>query len=96
MERMKIRDLITMDIDIDVCDEYDERCYIAFCGPLKMTDEGEREFKQVLDRPVDVEQNERYASLPADNATEAQRLKEFFFSAAGYCSNSLWNLWFAE
>ena len=34
------------------------------------------------------------AALPADNGAEAQMLKEFFFSAAGYCADSLWNLWF--
>ena len=95
MERMKIREFIKMDIDIDVCDDYDERCYIAFCGPLELTEDGEREFKSVLDRPIEVEQEEGWASLPADNATEAQRLKEFFFSAAGYCADSLWNLWFS-
>lgn len=95
MERMKIREFITMDIDVDVCDEYDERCYIAFCGPLFMTDEGEHEFKSVLDRPVEVEQEEGWASLPADNEAEAQRLKEFFFSAAGYCSAAQWDLWFS-
>lgn len=96
MERMKIREFIKMDIDIDVCDEYDERCYIAFCGPLELTAEGEHEFKQVLDRPIYVEQDERWASLPADSASEAQMLKEFFFSAAGYCADSLWNLWFEQ
>ena len=94
MERMKIREFIKMDIDVDVCDLYDERCYIAFCGPLELTEEGKREFQHVLDMSVELSQEDGYACLPADNGAEAQMLKEFFFSAAGYCADSLWNLWF--
>ena len=79
MERMKIREFIKMDIDIDVCDDYDERCYIAFCGPLELTEDGEREFKSVLDRPIEVEQEEGWASLPADNGQKRRCSKSFSF-----------------
>lgn len=34
---MTVRDLLPMHTDIDVCDDYDESCYIAFCGPMKLT-----------------------------------------------------------
>ena len=96
---MKIRDFIKMDIDIDVCDDYDERCYIAFCGPLKLTDEGIEEFGHVLDMSVEVPTaDEPYdtAILTAHNAGEAQELKRFFYSAAGYCPQGDWYDWFIE
>ena len=51
---MKVKDLIAEDIDIDVIDDYDERCWIAKCGAYKLTDAGEQMFHKVLDIDVDM------------------------------------------
>ena len=94
--KMKVRDFIKEDIDIDVCDDYDERCYIAFCGPMKLKPKGEERFKEVLDYEIDILPNFKYpiAIITCNNGKEAQNAKEFFFSAAGYCSESGYNKWF--
>ena len=33
---MKVKDLIKEDIDTDVYDNYDERCGMAVCGPIRL------------------------------------------------------------
>ena len=48
-EKIKIRDLIEKEIDIDIYDTYDETISIAFCGPILLTKEGEKEFSDILD-----------------------------------------------
>lgn len=100
MERIKIGELITWPIDIDVCDDYDERVFVAFCGPLELTEAGEREFADVLERDAIISRDSRdcinFASLPAETVTEAERLRVFFHSAAGYCSDEKWHMWFKD
>ena len=107
---MTIRDLIQMEIDIDVYDDvYDDVCEelaIAFCGPMKLTPEGEAQFASIMDFPVTINRNS-YDGLPAaivgvDDPEEEvwlKRLKEakrFFESAAGYCSCDDYDRWFKE
>ena len=101
MKKMLIRDFIKQEIDIDVCDDYDESCYIAFVGPLELTPEGEAEFADVLDRDIFVPtETERHynltAVLPAKDDREVCALAHFFFSAAGYCSVKNDELWFGK
>lgn len=91
---MTVADLIKEEIDIDVCDTYDERCWIAFCGPLKLTEKGNAKFADVLDTKCQHHGN--VIGLLADTEREAQALKEFFYSAAGYCSTKEWDEWFEE
>ena len=87
-----IREFIKMDIDIDVCDDYDETCYIAFCGAMALTEEGEKEFADVLDAMVEVSDN--IAILHAESCEEVNALRHFFYSAAGYCPEEDYNRWF--
>lgn len=91
---MPIREFIKMDIDIDVCDDYDESCYIAYCGAIALTEEGEKEFADVLDTMVEV--SDDIALLHAESDEEVKALKRFFRSAAGYCSEENYNKWFIE
>ena len=91
---MTVRDLIKEEIDIDVIDDYDERCWIAFCGPLKLKSKGEARFANVLDTKCQHHGN--IITLHADTAKEAEELKVFFYSAAGYCSTKSWDEWFKE
>lgn len=46
---MKVKDLITQEIDIDVYDDVCEELGIAFCGPVELTDDGAHEFADVLE-----------------------------------------------
>ena len=103
---MKVRDLIQQEIDIDVYDDVCEELGIAFCGSLELTDEGKKEFADVLDYDVEINPCS-YGGLPAaivliddpDDAVWEARLekaKRFFEAAAGYCACSDYDRWFKE
>ena len=101
---MTIRDLIQMEIDIDVYDDVCEELAIAFCGPQALTDVGEKEFADIMDYQVMINLHS-YGDMPAaiiqvddpDEAVWQERLekaKRFFDSAAGYCPCSDYDRWF--
>lgn len=103
---MKVSDLIQQEIDIDVYDDVCEELGIAFCGPLILTEEGEKEFSDVMEYEVEINPHS-YGNLPAaivliddpDDAVWEKRLeraKLFFESAAGYCSCIDFDRWFKE
>lgn len=103
---MKVRDLLPMEIDIDVYDDVCEDLGIAFCGPLKLTDEGVKKFAEVLDYELTLVPHS-YGGLPAyivhvddlDDEVWKLRLakaKEFFEVAAGYCADTDYQLWFKD
>ena len=95
---MTIRDFIKQEIDIDVCDDVCEELYIAFCGSLTLTEEGEKEFADVLEYGVDM--GEDVAIINVDDGTDdgwekrLKRAKKFFYSAAGYCPCDDYERWF--
>lgn len=97
---MKVKDLIEEDIDIDVCDDYDERCWIAKCGAYRLTDAAEQLFHRALD--IEVEMMPKVAILKCDDEDEsvaeanAQACKKLFFSLAGYCPADEYDMWFEE
>lgn len=99
---MKIKDFIKQEIDIDVCDDYDESCYMAFVGPMGLTDEGKRKFADVLNRDIDVRGDsfegayDAVALVHAENDAEVRALRKFFGSLAGYCAEEDYNKWFIE
>lgn len=103
---MTVRDLIQMEIDIDVYDDVCEELGIAFCGPLELTEEGEKEFADVMDYHVMINPHS-YGNLPAaivliddlDDEVWQERLEKakcFFESAAGYCACEDYDKWFKE
>lgn len=103
---MTIRDLIQMEIDIDVYDDVCEELSIAFCGPQLLTEEGEKEFADIMDYPVMINPYS-YGGLPAaivqiDDSDEAvwtsrlEKAKRFFDGAAGYCSCDDYDRWFKD
>ena len=103
---MTVRDLMQQKLDIDVYDDVCEELGIAFCGPYELTEEGEKKFAEVLDYPVQINPHS-YGNLPAaivliDDPDEdvwtdrLEKAKEFFESAAGYCSCSDYDRWFKE
>ena len=103
---MTIRELIQQEIDIDVYDDVCEELAIAFCGPCVLTDEGEKEFADIMGYEVEINPHS-YGDMPAaiiliddpDEAVWMERLekaKNFFDSAAGYCACSDYDRWFKE
>lgn len=94
---MKIRDFIKMDIDIDVYDNVCDGIGIAYCGPMSLTEEGEKQFAEVMD--YDIEIQDDVAIVDTDHDDWKHRLKkakEFFYSIAGYCDADLYDKWFVE
>lgn len=101
---MTIRDLIQQEIDIDVYDDVCEELSIAFCGPQELTEEGEKEFSDIMGFEVEINQHS-YGGFPAaiiliDDPDESvwtdrlARVKRFFDGAAGYCSCTDYDRWF--
>ena len=96
---MKIRELIKQDIDLDMYDDYDERCACALCCPLELTEMGERQFKDVLDMDVTINNDDidvLSGLVHTETDKEADALRDFVVSAAGYCSDSEYQAWFKE
>lgn len=94
---MKIRDFIKMDIDIDVYDNVCDGIGIAYCGPMSLTEEGEKRFAEVME--YDIEINGDVAIVDTDHDDWKHRLKkakDFFYSIAGYCDADSYDKWFAE
>ena len=93
---MTVRDLLEIDdIDVDVCDDYDERCYIAYCGGYNLTDEGVKEFGDALDIPITGFRG-GIVTLHCEYGEQAQACKALFESLAGYCEESDFDKWFTE
>ena len=92
--------------DIDVYDDVCEEVAIAYCGCLKLTDEGRKHFKDVLNYTIDVNDSISSNEVPwaivyVDDEEgvwqeKLEKAKEFFYSAAGYCSCDDYDKWFKE
>lgn len=96
---MKVRDLIAQEIDIDVYDNVCEELGIAFCGPMTLTPDGQAKFEEVLDYEVELRDDCAIVKIdsPDDKWKHRLRLvKEFFESAAGYCTCEEYDKWFAD
>lgn len=95
---MKVRDIITSNFfhgDIDVCDDYDERAWIAYCGE-KLTDEGMKEFAVALDRPCWFNVVNKTLIIECENGKQAQAVQDLFFAMGGYCTVNEYEKWFTE
>lgn len=107
---MTIRDLLKMDIgDVDVVDDYDESCYIAFCSPQGLTSEGEAHFAPILDIPVTYNPG-NFVPVSIEVSTYAdahgmdedgieklmESVRELFFGMAGYIPESKYDAWFCD
>ena len=102
---MKVRDLISQNIDVDVYDDVCEALAIAFCGPLKLTEEGKAQFGDVLSYEIELVNglggmvNVIVKVDDPEEKTWKERLKKakaFFESAAGYCADEDFKKWFEE
>lgn len=101
---MKIRDLLSTDVDIDITNNVTDDFAAAFVGPLKLTEDGEKEFADVLDYDVVLSDGcaEIIVHRPDDDALNNIiewrmrwfKASRFFNSAAGYCSEEHFKRWF--
>lgn len=101
---MKVRDLLSMDVDIDVYDDVCEELGVAFCGPIELTDAGMEAFGEVLD--YDCEELAPPCGyglgcviVHVDGENWKHKLhmaKELFESLAGYCAFDDYGKWFRE
>lgn len=100
-ERTTVGELLGREIDIDVYDDVCEDLSIAFCGPVKLTEEGERRFSDILGCKVGIvdEGKYPYATVvlggPGWNS-RLKKAKELFESAAGFCSEAEYGALFEE
>lgn len=78
--------------DIDVYDDYDERCGCAYCPTTELTEEGEKKFALALSLNCSV--YEENCIVECRNSKEAQAVADLFYSIAGYCSDEDWHRWF--
>lgn len=99
---MTIRELMGYEIDIDIANNVTDSLGCCLVCPTKLTEEGEREWGDVLDYVVDVYGDDNYAECIVDDdhnikwQTKKRRLDEFLASAAGYCSEYDYNKWFMD
>jgi len=106
--KMKVRELLTKELDIDVYDNVCEELGIAFCGPMALTKEGEQEFAEVMEYDVEViEPNEAiyqysWVGIVDVDGEEGEwqkklkKAKKLFHGLAGYCSTEDYDRWFKE
>jgi len=86
--------------DIDFCDDYDERAYVAYCGNHWSPD-AEQEFERAFNLPVD-EKNSRFGSnydiviVHCETAKDAQALSDLLYAMAGYIGEKEYDRLFPE
>ena len=92
---MTVREFMAMDVDIDVYDDYDESLGIAYCGPMALTDEGEKEFGRVMDLEVTIPYDVAIVHVNDDEELLDIAVR-LFCSLAGYCTADEYDRWFKE
>ena len=68
--------------DIDFCDDYDERAYMAYCG-TRWSEKAEEKYKDGFNLPI-LDATENVILVHCETANEAQALKRLLASMAGY------------
>jgi hypothetical protein len=101
--RMTIRELMSYEIDIDVVNNVTDSLGCCLVCPTELTEEGEREWGDVLNYIVNVYGDDNYAECIVDDGEpelswnkKLRRLNRFLNSAAGYCSEDDYNKWFSD
>lgn len=86
--------------DIDFCDDYDERAYVAYCGN-HWTPEAEDKYVRAFNLPID-EKSSRFGSnydiviVHCENASDAQALADLLYAMAGYIDEQEYDRLFPE
>ena len=87
--------------DVDVYDNVCDEIGIAFCGQVRLTEEGKDHFKEVLTYNIKVDEDCQIAIVDVDAEEgvwqkKLKKAKEFFHAAAGYCADDDYKKWFKE
>ena len=101
---MKVKDLLTMDIEIDVYDDVCEELGICFCAPQELTEDGYQHFAEVLEYPIKINTTGQFpvaiVCIDGEDGNgwkkRLRKAEEFFYSAAGYCADSDYQKYFKE
>ena len=101
---MKVKDILKMEICIDVYDNVCEELGIAFDGPMELTEAGKQKFAEVLEYDVSLHNNgaDVVAIVDVDDENEDEferklaKARELFESMAGWCTVDEWDEWFKE
>lgn len=101
---MKVRDLLEMEIDIDVYDNVCEELAIAFCGATRLTEEGKKHFANVLEYDVKILEDSFFGKVAIVDVDDKEGIwqkklegaKELFYSLAGYCPLTDYERWFVD
>lgn len=94
---MKVREFIKGNTDIDVYDNVCEELGIACCRPVELTEDGEKEFADVLDYDIEEYDYTAVVNVDGDNWEEKLiRAKTFFEALAGYCTVGEWDRWIVD
>ena len=101
---MKVKDLLKMDIEIDVYDDVCEELAICFCAPQELTEEGYAHFAEVLEYPIEIDTTGQFSTavvkIDGDDGNKwkkrLRKAEEFFYSAAGYCADTDYQKWFTD
>ncbi len=91
---MKVKDIISRDIDVDVYSDYTDELATAFVGPIRLTEEGEKEFYEALNYDIDLNEKEGCCIVHCDNDRQLSKASHFFNAAAGWCSEDDYDKWF--
>jgi len=107
---MKVRELLKLQVDVDVCNDYADEFYdengrsfvaeIAFCGPQKLTEEGEKHYARVLDFDVDVDESTACVHIPEVDQEQIEKDSSMammlFYGAAGHVPESEYKRYFKD
>lgn len=99
VETITIRELMSREIDADIGNEVLDIDIHAFCGPMEITETGEKKWHDVLNEEVQLEHSGRWGDwiyLKTDKANTVKKCANFFAAAAGYCSEKEYEKWFNE
>ena len=84
------------DVHLLDADEEHEVATIAELNRNTLTDEGKRDWSDVLAAKVERIYDGAYGTQIEVSGCPAHRLRDFSFALAGYCSEEQWSRWFNE
>ena len=94
---MTVKEFIkTIWFDIDVYDDYDERCGVAYCPTMELTEKGKRKFRSIMNNEVRLYEDD-CAVVHCETEKEAELVRYLFHGYAGLIiSSEEWDELFIE
>ena len=98
---MRVKDFIRLGIPIDICENV-FGVVLPTPGRLKLTDEGKKQFKNLLDSKVHIDPDSNVATLKIRGLSYRKNIERqseavvFFYTAIGWGWNIDYNKWFVK